>query len=83
MLGQAYFMRAYMGVQSYVLLIMLPGRYVPYLKVPQDKDKDDLYVKRNSTPECFQFMIEDLDHAISVKPIRLLVVPVISPSLGK
>ncbi len=54
MLGQAYFMRAYM----YYWMVLHHGG-VPYLKVPQDKDKDDLYVKRNSTPECFQFMIED------------------------
>ena len=49
MLGQAYFMRAYM----YYWMVLHHGG-VPYLKVPQDKDKDDLYVKRNSTPECFQ-----------------------------
>lgn len=66
MLGQAYFMRAYM----YYWMVLHHGG-VPYLKVPQDKDKDDLYVKRNSTPECFQFMIEDLDHAISLLPAKI------------
>ena len=66
MLGQAYFMRAYM----YYWMVLHHGG-VPYLKVPQDKDKDDLYVKRNSTPDCFQFMIEDLDHAISLLPAKI------------
>ena len=63
LLGQAYFMRAYM----YYWMVLHHGG-VPYIKVPQDKDTDDLYVKRNSTPECFQFMIEDLDHAITLLP---------------
>ena len=44
---------------------------VPYIKVPQDKDMDDLRVKRNSTPECFQFMVEDLDHAITLLPEKI------------
>ena len=46
LLGQAYFMRAYM----YYWMVLHHGG-VPYIKVPQDKDTDDLYVKRNSTPE--------------------------------
>lgn len=66
LLGQAYFMRAYM----YYWMVCYHGG-VPYIKVPQDKDKDDLYVKRNSTAECFQFMIEDLDHAISLLPEKI------------
>ena len=41
------------------------------MKVPQDKDKDDLFVKRNSTAECFQFMVEDLDHAITLLPEKI------------
>ena len=61
LLGQAYFMRAYM----YYWMVLHHGG-VPYIKVPQDKDKDDLFVKRNTTPECFQFMVEDLDKAISM-----------------
>ena len=61
LLGQAYFMRAYM----YYWMVCYHGG-VPYIKVPQDRETDDLYVKRNSTAECFQFMIEDLDHAISL-----------------
>ncbi len=66
LLGQAYFMRAYM----YYLMVLHHGG-VPYIKVPQDKDKDDLFVKRNTTPECFQFMVEDLDKAISMLPAKI------------
>lgn len=66
LLGQAYFMRAY----TYYWMVIHHGG-VPYIKVPQDKDKDDLLVKRNSTPECFQFMIEDLDHAITLLPEKI------------
>ena len=66
LLGQAYFMRAYM----YYWMVLHHGG-VPYIKVPQDKDTDDLYVKRNSTPECFQFMVEDLDHAIILLPEKI------------
>ena len=67
LLGQAYFMRAYI----YYWMVVHHGG-VPYIKIPQDKDKDDLYVKRNSTPECIQFMIEDLDHAITLLPEKIV-----------
>lgn len=66
LLGQCYFMRAY----TYYWMVCHHGG-VPYIKVPQDKDKDDLYVKRNSTAECFQFMVEDLDKAISMVPDKI------------
>lgn len=66
LLGQAYFMRAYM----YYWMVCYHGG-VPYIKIPQNKDTDDLYVKRNSTAECFQFMIEDLDYAISLLPEKI------------
>ena len=66
LLGQAYFMRAYM----YYWMVLHHGG-VPYIKVPQDKDMDDLCVKRNSTPECFQFMVEDLDYAITLLPEKI------------
>ncbi len=66
MLGEAYFMRAYM----YSQMVFYHGG-IPYIKVPQDKDKDDLYVSRNSTQECYQFLVEDLDKAISLLPARL------------
>lgn len=66
LIGESYFMRAYM----YYWMVLHHGG-VPYIKVPQDKDTDDLYVKRNSTAECFQFMIEDLDKAISLLPAKI------------
>ena len=66
LLGQTYFMRAFV----YYWMVLHHGG-VPYIKIPQDKDKDDLYVKRNSTAECFQFMIEDLDKAISLLPAKI------------
>lgn len=66
LLGQTYFMRAFV----YYWMVLYHGG-VPYIKVPQDKDTDDLYVKRNSTPECFQFMVEDLDKAISLLPEKI------------
>ena len=66
LLGQVYFMRAYM----YYWMVIHHGG-VPYIKVPQNKDTDDLYVKRNSTAECFQFMVEDLDYAITLLPAKI------------
>ena len=61
--SQAYFMRAYM----YYLMVRAHGG-VPYIKKPQKSDDPDLYVKRNSTAECFQFIVEDLDKAIAGLP---------------
>lgn len=61
--GQALFMRAY----TYFNMVMYHGG-IPYIKVPQDRYEDDLYVSRNSTAECFEFLIEDLDQAISLLP---------------
>lgn len=66
LLGQCYFMRAY----TYYWMVMYHGG-VPYIKVPQDKDVDDLYVKRNTTAECFQFMIDDIDHAVTMLPEKI------------
>jgi len=61
--GQALFMRAY----AYFNMVMYHGG-VPYIKVPQDRYEDDLFVPRNSTAECFDFLIEDLDQAITLLP---------------
>src|SRR5690554_2941729 len=66
-IGQALFMRAY----AYFDMVKHHGG-VPYIKVPQDRYEDDLYVARNSTEECFQFMMEDLDEAIALLPARIL-----------
>lgn len=64
--GQALFLRAYV----YFPMVYYHGG-IPYITVPQDKDKDDLYVKRNSTKECFDFLIKDLDEAISLLPEKI------------
>nr|WP_321414801.1 RagB/SusD family nutrient uptake outer membrane protein [uncultured Allomuricauda sp.] len=61
--GEALFMRAY----TYFDMVMYHGG-VPYVKVPQDRYEDDLYVSRNSTQECFTFIEEDMDRAIELLP---------------
>jgi hypothetical protein len=66
-IGQALFMRAY----TYFDMVRYHGG-VPYLKVPQDRYEDDLYVPRNSTKECFDFIVQDLDEAIAKLPKRIL-----------
>ena len=43
---------------------------MPYITKVQDKDKDDLFVTRNSTAECFDLLIKDLDDAISLLPAK-------------
>lgn len=60
LVAQALFMRAYV----YFEMVVYHGG-VPYIKIPQDKDKDDLYVKRNTTAECYDFIIQDLNDAIN------------------
>ncbi|MDD7455155.1 MAG: RagB/SusD family nutrient uptake outer membrane protein [Bacteroidales bacterium] len=66
LLGQVYFMRAYM----YYWMVNYYGG-IPYIKVPQDNKTDDLFVSRNTSAECFQFMVDDLDHAISLLPEKI------------
>lgn len=65
-LGQALFMRAY----AYFNMVMYHGG-VPYLTKPLDRYEDDLYVTRNSTAECFDLIIRDLDEAIAKLPPRI------------
>lgn len=62
-LGQALFMRAYM----YFNMVKHHGG-VPYITTPQDLEKDELNTPRNTTKECYDFMIKDLDQAISLLP---------------
>jgi len=62
-LGQALFMRAYV----YFNMVKHHGG-VPYITVPQDLEKDDLETPRNSTKECFELIVKDLDQAISLLP---------------
>ena len=62
MIGQAKFLRAF----HYFKMVYYHGG-VPIIKTPQNLT-DDLEVKRNTTKECFDFIIEDLNDAISVLP---------------
>lgn len=64
-------MRAYM----YFNMVRYHGG-VPYITVPQDLEKDDLETPRNTTKECFDLMIKDLDQAIALLP------PMIAKSSG-
>lgn len=66
-IGQALFMRAY----AYFDMVKHHGG-VPYITVPQDRYEDDLYVKRNSTEECFELLINDLNEAMALLPERIL-----------
>jgi len=66
LLGQVYFLRAYV----YTWMVIYHGG-VPYITKPQDKDADDLMVKRNSTAECFQYIIADIDKAVSLLPEKI------------
>lgn len=62
LVGQAYFWRAY----NYFEMVKVYGG-VPYLKHAQTLS-EDLFVKRNKTSECFNFIAEDLDKAIELLP---------------
>ncbi len=57
--AQAYFLRAY----TYFQMVSSYGG-VPYITLPQNKDTDELDVPRNSTKECFEFIIQDIDRAL-------------------
>ena len=63
--GQMLFMRAY----QYGEMVVYHGG-MPYITKAQDKDKDDLYVTRTSTAECFDLIIKDLDDAIALLPAK-------------
>lgn len=73
--AQALFMRAY----SYFEMVMYHGG-VPYITKPQDRYEDDLLVPRNSTGECFDLIIKDLDDAIAKLPQHIISS---SPDFGK
>lgn len=66
-LGQLYFLRAY----KYFPMVTTYGG-VPYVKIAQDRYKDSLNVPRNSTKECFDFIISDIDSAIALLPQHIL-----------
>lgn len=61
--GEALFMRAY----HYFKAVLYHGG-VPYITKVQEEGVDDLYVKRNSTAECFDLIVKDLDEAIQSLP---------------
>lgn len=60
--GQAYFLRAW----KYFEMVRLYGG-IPIIDKPQNLD-DDLYVSRNKTSECIDFIIADLDKAAESLP---------------
>ncbi len=64
--AQALFMRAF----TYFDMVRYHGG-VPYITVPQDRYEDDLFVARNSTKECFDLIVKDLDDAIAKLPARI------------
>lgn len=61
-IAQAKVLRA----MHYFKMVVYHGG-VPIIEVPQDLE-DDLLVSRNSTAECFDFIIKDLDDAIAALP---------------
>lgn len=63
--AQALFLRAY----AYFAALRVHGG-IPYVKKVQQKEDPDLNVPRNSSLECFDFIIADLDAAIAGLPDR-------------
>lgn len=61
--SEAYFLRAY----HYFKALIYHGG-IPYIDYVQQQGVDDLYVKRNSSLECFDLIIKDLDEAINNLP---------------
>lgn len=62
LIGQAKFLRAYL----YFKMVYYHGG-VPIIEVPQELT-DELMVERNSTSECFDFILRDLEEAAGVLP---------------
>lgn len=65
MTGQAKFLRAFL----YFKMVYYYGG-VPIIEVPQNYETDDLMVSRNSTAECFDFILKDLNEAEPSLPIK-------------
>ncbi|MCS2427128.1 RagB/SusD family nutrient uptake outer membrane protein [Parabacteroides goldsteinii] len=63
--GEALFLRAY---HYFKALIHHGG--IPYITTVQEQGVDDLYVSRNSSAECFDLLVKDLDEAIKNLPER-------------
>ena len=64
MIRQAKFLRAYL----YFKMVYYHGG-VPIIEVPQELT-DDLMVSRNTTAQCFDFIIKDLDEAAGLLPVK-------------
>lgn len=64
--AQAHLLRA----ELYFDMVMHHGG-MPIIKKPQIMGVDELNVPRNTTAECFDFIIEDLDTAIGGLPARI------------
>jgi hypothetical protein len=64
LIGQAKFLRAFL----YFKMVYYYGG-VPIIEVPQELT-DDLMVPRNTTAECFNFIIKDLDDAVKSLPAK-------------
>lgn len=63
-IGQAKFLRAYL----YFKMVVYHGG-VPIIEVPQELT-DNLMVTRNTTAECFDFIVRDLDDAVNLLPVK-------------
>ncbi len=61
--AEAVFLRAY----HYFKALVYHGG-IPYITYVQTQGVDDLNVKRNSSAECFDLILKDLDYAISNLP---------------
>lgn len=63
--GEALFLRVY----HYFKALVYHGG-IPYITNVQEQGEDDLYVSRNSSAECFDLLVKDLDEAINSLPER-------------
>lgn len=61
--AQALFLRAY----QYFQMVKIYGG-VPLVLIPQDREKDDLYVTRSTEKECIDQIVNDLDEASKYLP---------------
>lgn len=61
--GEVYYVRAF----QYFEMVKRYGG-VPIVTTPQ-LITEDIYIPRNSTTECFNFILEDLDKAIQLLPV--------------
>ena len=67
LMAQALFLRAAL----YFDMVIHHGG-MPIIKTPQTMGVDDLNVPRNSSAECFDFILKDIDDAITGLPAKIL-----------